>query len=271
MALNAPRPAIRLASQAFRSCRTSQPARPWISTTGFSTTTPRPQEEDPVSFASSSSSSDSSPRWAHTPERMKSPFSPHITKNPANSIWKVNEDPAKLDDALNNLLGKGGERLLPDELKWLAITHKSFDQGRRGFNDRLAFLGRQVAVVEALQSILTGPVAGGPSGFVGFEKDPFEGRREPFMDKALDTVDKLSALQPDGVFDLKKLQKLAVDTGISEVVRWKPRKPESLSASGIAPVMSGAIYAIVGAITMQHGGKVASRIVRERILRKIKA
>lgn len=53
----------------------------------------------------------------------------------------MNEDPKKLDDALNKFLGRDGERLLPDELKWLAVTHKSFDQGRRGFNDRLAFLG----------------------------------------------------------------------------------------------------------------------------------
>lgn len=34
--------------------------------------------------------------------------------------------------------------------------------------------------------------------------------------------------------------------------------------------MGGAIYAIIGAISLQHGGKVASRVVRERILRKIK-
>jgi large subunit ribosomal protein L15 len=31
--------------------------------------------------------------------------------------------------------------MLSEEVKWLAITHKSFDQGRRGFNDRLANMG----------------------------------------------------------------------------------------------------------------------------------
>lgn len=44
-----------------------------------------------------------------------------------------------------------------------------------------------------------------------------------------------------------------------------------LKSSGVAPVMSGAIYAIVGAIALQHGGKAASRVVRERILKKIKS
>jgi len=32
--------------------------------------------------------------------------------------------------------------MLTEEVKWLAVTHKSFDQGRRGYNDRLAFFGR---------------------------------------------------------------------------------------------------------------------------------
>ena len=39
------------------------------------------------------------------------------------------------------LLGRDGHKLLSEETKWLAVTHKSFDHGRRGFNDRLAFLG----------------------------------------------------------------------------------------------------------------------------------
>ena len=31
--------------------------------------------------------------------------------------------------------------MLTEEVKWLAVTHKSFDHGKRGYNDRLAFLG----------------------------------------------------------------------------------------------------------------------------------
>jgi large subunit ribosomal protein L15 len=156
---------------------------------------------------------------------MKAPFSPSITKNPQNSVWAVNTDPQRLNNALNNLLGKGGEHLLPDELKWLAVTHKSFDQGRRGFNDRLAFLGRQIAVVESMQSILTTPtdVLKSTQGAVEVQEDAFVGRREPFADKALEAADRLSIMQPEKVFDPKKLHKLAVDTGLSEVVRWKPR------------------------------------------------
>jgi hypothetical protein len=53
--------------------------------------------------------------------------------------WECNSDPAKLDQFYLQFLGPGGDGVLSEEVKWLAITHKSFDQGRRGFNDRLAF------------------------------------------------------------------------------------------------------------------------------------
>lgn len=82
------------------------------------------------------------PRWSYTPERMKGPgFSINIVKDPRRTIWHNNEDPAKLDVMYNRLLGSKGHKMLPDETKWLAVTHKSFDQGRRGFNTRLAYFG----------------------------------------------------------------------------------------------------------------------------------
>ena len=55
--------------------------------------------------------------------------------------FRVNEDPDRLDRVYVNILGGGGDRMLTEEVKWLAVTHKSFDHGRRGFNDRLAFFG----------------------------------------------------------------------------------------------------------------------------------
>jgi large subunit ribosomal protein L15 len=71
---------------------------------------------------------------------MKAPFSPHPPKDPSKA-FESNDDPVILDAMYKKLFGKGGENLLTDEIKWLAVTHKSFDQGRRGFNDRLALLG----------------------------------------------------------------------------------------------------------------------------------
>lgn len=60
---------------------------------------------------------------------------------PLHNVFQVNTDPKKLDEAYVKMLGTGGESLLSDETKWLVMTHKSFDHGRRGFNDRLVYLG----------------------------------------------------------------------------------------------------------------------------------
>jgi large subunit ribosomal protein L15 len=73
---------------------------------------------------------------------MKAPFPTRI-KDPEKA-WESNSDPILLDDFYITFLGRGGENVLTEEVKWLAITHKSFDQGRRGFNDRLAFFGKAI-------------------------------------------------------------------------------------------------------------------------------
>ena len=83
------------------------------------------------------------PRWKRTPPAMKAAVQMDFAKNPRNKVWQVNSDPERLDKMYDQLLGPGGASLLPEELKWLAVTHKSFDQGRRGFNDRLALLGKR--------------------------------------------------------------------------------------------------------------------------------
>jgi large subunit ribosomal protein L15 len=70
---------------------------------------------------------------------MVAPF--RVRPLPQGPAFKVNEDPRKLDEVYMRMLGRDGDTMLTDEVKWLAVTHKSFDHGRRGFNDRLAYLG----------------------------------------------------------------------------------------------------------------------------------
>jgi len=79
------------------------------------------------------------PRWQITPKRMVAPY--RSRPRPANNNFVVNNNPKRLDDVYMRMLGKDGDGVLNDEVKWLAVTHKSFDHGRRGFNDRLALLG----------------------------------------------------------------------------------------------------------------------------------
>ncbi|KXX75563.1 Ribonuclease 3 [Madurella mycetomatis] len=208
------------------------------------------------------------PRWSYTPERMKGPgFSINIVKDPRRTVWHNNEDPAKLDAMYNRLLGQNGSRMLPDEIKWLAITHKSFDQGRRGFNTRLAYFGRQILALEATRSILVSPVQAGQAEQT--IEDPFG--REPFQHPALANVDKLNTRLPQDIAQKEKLAKLAIDIGLPEVIRWKPRLPENLQGSGLTVVLNTALFAIIGAISLQHGAAVAQRVVRDKILRRLGA
>lgn len=99
----------------------------------FSISSPRPEahyETDPAQR----------PRWSYTPQQMKAPYPPQRIKD-TTKPWQCNNDPEKLDRFYIMFLGRGGDTVLTEEVKWQAITHKSFDQGRRGFNDRLAFFG----------------------------------------------------------------------------------------------------------------------------------
>ena len=81
------------------------------------------------------------PRWSQTPPAMKAPI--RSRPKPPNSAKPipVNDSPQKLDQAYARFFGSE-ELSLSEETKWLAITHKSFDFGRRGYNDRLAFFGQ---------------------------------------------------------------------------------------------------------------------------------
>ncbi|KAI1266444.1 RNase III domain-containing protein [Xylariaceae sp. FL1019] len=255
MAFKSSRPAASISRQALKRYRPQHAApitRPVASTCSFSTSSPRCAED-----------AEEVPRWAKTPERMKAPFSQHIIKDPRRSIWHVNDDPNKLDEALDNFLGRDGCKLLPEELKWQAVTHKTFDHGRRGFNDRLAFLGRQICIQEAVQYIINSPKAELPN-------DHFSDLREPVQDPALRNVDNLAKIQPSDIWSLPQMAKVALDTGLSAVIRWKPRLPENLPGSGLDAVLVGTMYSLIGAIALQHGGRVASRVVRERILKKLR-
>ena len=51
--------------------------------------------------------------------------------------------------------------------------------------------------------------------------DPFG--REPFHHPALSKVDKLSVQDPREITAPARLAKVAIDAGLKEVVRWKPR------------------------------------------------
>jgi large subunit ribosomal protein L15 len=150
----------------------------------------------------------------------------------------VNSDPALLDQFYIRMLGNGGDQVLSDELKWLAVTHKSFDQGRRGFNDRLAFLGmgetcisgsiryclltgwigKRIVQLQASLALVQNPEAAN----VAVKTDPHG--RTPFSHPALDGLRSLSPETKSFLTDRSKLAELAQKYEMQNVLRWTPRK-----------------------------------------------
>ncbi|KAF7559476.1 hypothetical protein G7046_g4678 [Stylonectria norvegica] len=218
--------------------------------------------ETPETFKIHANEAAAAPRWSQTPAGMKADLQLDFAKHAHNKIWSVNNDPKKLDEVYDRLLGQGGNRMLPDEVKWLAVTHKSFDQGRRGFNDRLALLGRMTLIMETTKGIVS--------------KEPLEGNqpadafeREHFEHPQLRSLDNLNVEGPRDIAGKEALSQLAMEVGLIDVVRWKPRLVRKLKASGVEVVLNGAILAIIGAVTLQHGSVVASQIIRDRILARL--
>lgn len=73
---------------------------------------------------------------------MTAPF-PSKARN-RNDDYPCNEDPELLDNVLEAVVGtsvRGTDFFLEEEIKWLAVTHKSYQHGTVGMNDRMALLG----------------------------------------------------------------------------------------------------------------------------------
>lgn len=188
---------------------------------------------------------------------MRAPIS--LKKNLPSNRHNVNESPERLDRAYHDVFGPEGPSLLTEEAKWLAVTHKSFDQGRRGYNDRLAYLGKRIVDLQTSLALLAQPDT---PGIPPRAKDG----REPFRHPAMDILAKLSPdIKADHTRQLR-IARVAYDFGLPAVVRWKPRIAAELVKSGQNFVVAQALYAMVGALALQKGGDVAVKAVRARIL-----
>jgi large subunit ribosomal protein L15 len=126
-------------------------------------------------------------------------------------------------------------------------------------------------IMETTKSIVAKEPMGEP------RKDVYN--REPFIHPKLQAVDNLTIQGAKDIAGKRNLSALAADVGLIDVVRWKPknvctetsnmRQVTKLQQSGADVVLNGAIMAIIGAVTLQHGAAVASQVVRERILSRL--
>ncbi|OJJ06980.1 hypothetical protein ASPVEDRAFT_65518 [Aspergillus versicolor CBS 583.65] len=243
------RAARTVSCSACRSLTSSAPAQLTVPILrrNFST----PAEQQPVDYSDK-------PRWSYTPPRTKAPFS--LRFDSKRRDYPVNSDPKLLDQFYIRFLGDDGDKVLSDEVKWLAVTHKSFDQGRRGFNDRLAFLGKRIVQLQASLALAQSP----PGTFGTVTPDPYG--REPFSHPALKGLDNLTSNTKKFMTDKSKLAEIARQYELEGVLRWSPRKPENLEGSGVEVVLAHTLYALVGAVSLEKGNQVANKVARERIL-----
>jgi len=198
------------------------------------------------------------PRWSYTPPEAKAPFRLRDLQE-KKPLYKVNEDPAVLNKFYVRMLGNGGHKMISEELKWLAVTHKSFDQGRRGYNERLAFLGRRIVQLQASLALIQGG-----------ERSPnphqSSADRIPFTHPSLTGLHNLSSNMKNYLTSKLKLSELARVYEAGEVIRWQPKRPARLRESGLDLVLANTMYAIVGAIALEKGGVVANEVAREALL-----
>lgn len=181
-------------------------------------------------------------------------------------VFKVNEDPKRLDDVYVRMLGPGGEKVLGDEVKWLAVTHKSFDHGRRGFNDRLAYLGRRIVELQTSQALINSPQeTQWPRDERGQPINDEFGRK-PYLHPALSGLQGLTDEAEGLVLNKSRLSQIAERYGLDKVTRWTPKRADNLQGSGIETVLMTSLYAIVGAIALERGGEVANKVVQDKIL-----
>ncbi|EXJ93500.1 hypothetical protein A1O1_01892 [Capronia coronata CBS 617.96] len=201
------------------------------------------------------------PRWSHTPSAMKAPVRASPPRQGAKPL-QINTDQRKLDEVYVKFLGRGGDKMLSEETKWLAVTSKSFDHGRRGFNDRLAFFGKRILELQCSLGLLS--VSDAAIFLKDKDKDPHG--REPFRHPAIESVECLIGGAHEWFTHHKQLASIATQYGLPEVIRWHPKDPERLQASGADLVYAQAVLAIIGALALEQGGAVANRIAKEKVL-----
>ncbi|KAJ9653350.1 hypothetical protein H2198_007439 [Neophaeococcomyces mojaviensis] len=230
----------------------------------LSSFTPQLDQQQQDGSIRGSSTSTEPGRWSRTPPAMAAPI--RAKPYPPNyKPFPVNKSPDKLDAMYAAFLGKNGSKMLSDETKWLAVTHKSFDHGRRGFNDRLAFLGKRILELQCSLGLLTA-AEGEVLAKAAEAVRPDEYGRQPFTHPALANVEVLSGRGKEYFLDVKQIAAVAGMYGIPEVVRWQPRDVNDLTTSGAPAVYAQAVLAIIGALSLEQGGAVASRVARERVL-----
>lgn len=125
----------------------------------------------------------------------------------------------------------------------------------RGAGKRITELQTSLALLDA------------PQPSIPAKQDPFH--RSIEEDQPLSGIENVTSRLVARSIDKARLAELAERYGLDKVIRWKPRQVHRLKSSGMETVLAHTIYAIIGAVALRKGGKVAADIVRLRVLRPL--
>jgi large subunit ribosomal protein L15 len=93
---------------------------------------------------------------------------------------------------------------------------------------------------------------------------------EPFLHNDYKSLENVTSANIDAIMDAKRLEPLINESGLIEIMRWKPARVTDVIGSGQMAIAIECLFAIVGAVALQKGGDVAARLAREKILGKNK-
>ncbi|KAI5786491.1 ribonuclease-III-like-domain-containing protein [Peziza echinospora] len=213
------------------------------------------------------------PRTSLYEHTRPQPRAPHRVRAPAQE-FKVNDSLEALDNMYERLFGRGkeGVALLPEDLRWQAVTHLSFDHGRQPFNNKLAFMGRRIVFYHVNIHLLNQKPANTPLASSDPETPATVSSDTqtylapvPFTHPDYKNIDGATYEAVGELTAENHLGDYARLAGIPQVMRWKPMNPSDMLQSGQEGVAIECLYAIIGAVGLTRGGQEAGKVV-QRIL-----
>lgn len=137
---------------------------------------------------------------------------------------------------------------IPDELVLQVLTHKSFGNGIKPYNEKLSTMGSKLLNLVLAKYVVSTPTS---------NELAVNGQNLDVLGTPM--AKELGGRMALGVF--------AKNTRLNTIMFWKLYNSLlSFEKSGELKVSAQMMYALVGAVTFSHGKKVAEEFVREKLL-----
>ncbi|ANZ77145.1 BA75_03711T0 [Komagataella pastoris] len=143
-----------------------------------------------------------------------------------------------------------GKYSIPDnELLLQILTHKSFAHGLKPYNEKLSVIGFQLLKLQSSVHVISKP-----------SDSPYALNGQNF--------DCLGSLLTKSIGNHKSLARFAKEKQFDQLVFWKKRDPtlEDPATSGEDTVLGKTVLALIGAINLTHGKKVATEFIETELM-----